>query len=379
MFARALSRRVEGKEAKELVGQTEKALSSLKEMFDALLDISRLDAGLIEPVPQNVSLCELVERVAGGFKAEADDRGLSFRARCIDAVVRVDPGLLETMLRNLASNALKFTKRGGVMLACRRIEGRVAIEVYDTGVGIAAETGDHIFQEFQRSRFAAAGANDGLGLGLSIVRRYAELLGIEIRFRSRHGHGTRFSLLLPASAEVSSASARLTAVNGPCNLKGRRILVLDDEPLIVQSLARDLTDRGNIVLSATTTTEAETMIRREHPELAVVDINLASSESGPEFIDRMEKELGRPLPSLVLTGATDGDTLSGLVLNGRRWLTKPADPDEIARVLSGLASAAAKAASRGRTEDATGGNPPRSPVWMPQVPPARSTPTPAAE
>jgi DNA-binding response OmpR family regulator len=155
--------------------------------------------------------------------------------------------------------------------------------------------------------------------------------------------------------------------------------VLDDEPLIVQSLARDLTDRGNDVLSATTTAEAEKLIRSGRPELAVVDINLSSAETGPDFIDRMEKDLGRPLPALVLTGATDGDTLSGLVLNGRRWMTKPADPDEIARALSGLASEAAKAASRTRSDDAAGGNQPRSPVWMPQVPPARSTPTPAAE
>jgi signal transduction histidine kinase/ActR/RegA family two-component response regulator len=362
LFARALSRRVEGKEARDLVGQTEQALASLKEMFDALLDISRLDAGLIEPMPQNVSLCELVERVAGGFKAEAEHRGLAFRARAIDgAVVRTDPALLQTMLRNLLSNAMKFTKRGGVMLACRRVQGRIAIEVYDTGVGIASEARDDIFQEFQRSKFAAAGANDGLGLGLAIVKRYADLLGIEVRLMSRPGRGTRFTLLLPPSAEVGASEVRPVLAQLPCNLKGRRILVLDDEPLIVESLTRDLTDRGAIVLKAITVAEAEAALRAEMPEVAVVDINLSTGETGPQFIERMEKELGRHLPTLVLTGATDGDTLSGLVLEDRRWMTKPADPDAIARALTELAQpATARCPGRqARPGDAQ----PRTPVW----------------
>ncbi len=372
LFARALSRRVDGKEARDLVAQTEQALASLKEMFDALLDISRLDAGLIEPQQQNLSLVEFIERVAGGFEAEAEHRGLAFRSRGLDAVVRTDPALLETMLRNLLSNAIKFTRRGGVMLGCRRLGGRIAIEVYDTGVGIAPEAGESIFQEFQRSKVAAAGANDGLGLGLSIVKRYAELLGIEVRFHSRHGRGTRFSLLLPVSAELVSGVARPASVNAPCDLGGRRILVLDDEPLIVESLARDLADRGCQVSKAGTIVEAEALIRGEVPELAVVDINLSTGETGPQFIDRMERELGITLSALVLTGATDADTLSGLVLNDRRWMTKPADPDAIAQALSELWLAASKPKRQASPADpAAPGGQARSPLWMPQVAPAQ--------
>ncbi len=366
LFARALSRRVEGKEARDLVAQTEQALGSLKEMFDALLDISRLDAGLIEPTPQNINLSEVIERVAGGFQAEAEHRGLSFRSRRLDAVIRMDPALLETMMRNLLSNAMKFTRRGGIMLACRRVEGRIAIEVYDTGVGISEETGNNIFQEFTRSKFAAAGANDGLGLGLSIVKRYAKLLGIEVRFQSRHGRGTKFALVLPASAEVACDATRPTVPHAPCDLEGRRILVLDDEPLIVESLARDLTDRGAVVLKAGDVGQAEELLRGVGAEIAVVDINLDHGEMGPEFIDRMARELGRPVPALVLTGATDADTLSGLVLNGRRWMTKPADPDAIARALSELLAASAKAKTSPKQSEGTVAGQPRSPVWMPQ-------------
>jgi signal transduction histidine kinase/ActR/RegA family two-component response regulator len=371
LFARALSRRVEGKEAKDLVAQTEQALASLKEMFDALLDISRLDAGLIEPSLQSVSLVEYVDKVAGGFAAEAEHRGLAFRSRPLDTTVRTDPALLQTMLRNLLSNAMKFTRHGGIMLACRRHKGRIAIEVYDTGVGITAENGHDIFQEFQRSKVAAAGANDGLGLGLSIVRRYAELLGIDVQFQSREGRGTRFRLVLPAAAEVASGDVRPASLYPPVSLQGRRILVLDDEPLIVESLARDLADRGSIVFKASTTAEASELIRTEAPELAVVDINLSPGETGPEFIARIEKERGRQLPVLILTGATDADTLSTLVLDGRRWMTKPADPDCIARALAELAAAAGKPKSCAKPADAAAAGQARSPVWLPQPTPKR--------
>lgn len=364
LFARALSRRVEGKEARDLVGQTEQALASLKQMFDALLDISRLDAGLIEPSYQNVSLRDFIERVAGGIQAEAEHRELAFRSRVIDTTVRTDPALLETMLRNLLSNALKFTRRGGVMLACRRVQGRISIEVYDTGVGIASETGETIFKEFQRSKIAAAGANDGLGLGLSIVKRYAELLGVDVRFLSKHGRGTRFSLLLPANAEETSGEVRPQAAHRPAFLEGLRVLVLDDEPLIVESLSRELTDRGCVVMKAGSVAEAEAHIRQEHPDIAVVDINLEGAETGPELVDRLDREIGG-LPALILTGATDADTLSGLVLNGRRWMTKPADPDAIARALSELAASASHIKSGGRSTGSAPTGQPRTPVWLP--------------
>ena len=301
----------------------------------------RLDAGLIEPNAQDVALREFIERVSTGFRAEAEHRGLSFRSCSIDAVVHIDQALLETLVRNLLSNALKFTRRGGVMLVSRRVGNRLSIEVFDSGLGIDPGAGDSVFQEFQRTKFAAVGANDGLGLGLSIVKRYAELLGIDVSYRSRAGHGTRFRVLLPAAAEVPAARIVIAPAAAACSLKQRRILVLDDEPLIVESLSRDLTDRGNTVIRAGTTSEAEAAIRDmapgSRPEVAVVDFNLARGETGLDFIDRMERATGTTLPTLVLTGATDAATLSALMQCGRRWLTKPADPDAIATALAELA------------------------------------------
>ena len=364
LFARALSRRVEGAEAKGLVAQTEQALASLKEMFDALLNVSRLDAGLIQPTLQDVSLAELIGRLSAGFKAEAEHRGLSFRALTVDAVVRTDPVLLETIVRNLISNALKFTRQGGVLLACRRHPGshdgptrmglagrpcagktRIAIEVYDTGPGITPTAQGRVFQEFERSQRTATGANDGLGLGLSIVQRYAHLLDIDIDLTSRPGRGSRFRVLMPELVSPARQGTQADRVvgrgegqpGGLHKLENRRILVLDDEPLIVESLARDLTDRGNHVLRAGSPAEAEAkIIGQAFPDGAVIDIDLSASETGPEFISRIERKFGRALPTLVLTGATDAERLAELVNSGRRWLTKPADPDMIAAVLGEL-------------------------------------------
>jgi DNA-binding response OmpR family regulator len=161
-----------------------------------------------------------------------------------------------------------------------------------------------------------------------------------VKFNTRQGRGTRFTLRIPDTLveEVSAEPAKMPGT-ALCRLKNQRILVLDDEPLIVEALARDLTDRGNMVLRAYSPAEAEQEIAAlGYPDIAVVDIDLTGDESGPDFITRIEGQFGRRLPTLILTGATDAQTLAGLIGSGRPWLTKPADPDAISSVLAGLAA-----------------------------------------
>ena len=198
LFARALSRRTQGEEAPRLVAQIEEALKSLKGMFDALLNVSRLDAGLIQPNPSHVSVSALIDGVSAGFRLEAESRGLRFLSRSVDAHLYTDPALLETMLRNLVSNAMKFVRSGGVALTARRRHDAIVFQVFDTGPGIGEDRRERIFEEFERAKEQAHGQNEGLGLGLPIVRRYAALLGIDIQMSSRLGHGSCFSLIVPA-------------------------------------------------------------------------------------------------------------------------------------------------------------------------------------
>ncbi|MGH6816657.1 MAG: ATP-binding protein [Hyphomicrobiaceae bacterium] len=340
LFTRALSRRVTGEEATRLVARMEQSLAALKEMFDALLDVSRLDAGLIRPNATDVSVGGLAERVAADFRAEAESRALKFLSRSCQATIRTDAVLIEAMLRNLVSNALKFTKQGGVLLAARRRGGSIAFEVYDTGPGIPTDRHERIFQEFERAKEHATGINDGLGLGLSIVKRYAQLLGIEIGLASRAGRGTRFSLLVPAEASRRSFSDAAVVeafkVDGAA-LCGRRILVLDDDASIVSALTRDLADRGADAHGFETPALVEDALRRGFTaDAAVVDFDLKSDESGPASIQRMERQLGRSIPTLILTGGTDRATLAAVMATGRPWLTKPADPEAIAAALVAL-------------------------------------------
>jgi len=336
LFARALSRRVQGEEATRLVRQMEEALASLRGMFDGLLNISRLDAGLVTPDVKPVPLGDMTARLAAGFQAEAQARGLRFLSRPLDVTVETDPVILETMVRNLVANALKFTKAGGVALAVRSVDGRIAIEITDTGPGIAATEAEAVFDEFHRARHQATGPNEGLGLGLSIVARYARLLGIEVRLASRPGRGTRIRLLMtPASASVEPPEAPRSPP--PTPTIPSRILVVDDEPLIVAALVRELTDIGHRVVGCETTAEAEKVLMTSGRfDGAIVDHHLGGPETGDQFITRMEASLATPLPTLILSGGTDAATLAALARSGRPFLTKPADARAITAALSSL-------------------------------------------
>jgi anti-sigma regulatory factor (Ser/Thr protein kinase) len=197
--------------------------------------------------------------VSAGFRAEAEQKGLVFSSMVVEAVVLTDPGILEAMLRNLLSNALKFTKSGGILLAARRRGSAIALEVYDTGPGVPPDEHTRIFREFERGKQLAEG--EGLGLGLSIVERYARLLNMRVELRSNVGCGSRFAILVPQDLMV----ARLTAASSSTGAEamevaGKRILVLDDDQLIVAALTIDLRDRGNDARGFTTAAEADAAV-----------------------------------------------------------------------------------------------------------------------
>ena len=334
LFARALARRVQGQEATTLVSQMEEGFRGLKGMFDALLNVSRLDAKLIEPSRAPVCIAEIMERVSIGSKVEAEQRSLRFSCRKQDWIVETDAALLETIIRNLVSNALKFTKHGGVVLAARYRGRQRVIDVYDTGAGLSSEQRDRIFEEFYRH---AHGANDGLGLGLSIARRYADLLDMKILVRSRQGHGSRFTIVLPPQSGIETVPSNAAASSPRPEINGFKILVLDDDPLIVAALSRDLTDRNNSVFGFERSTDAEVALMDGLAiDAAVLDFDLRGPETGLEFAARISRKLGKLLPSVILSGGTDSATLAALAKSGRPWLTKPVDPDLIVATLAGV-------------------------------------------
>lgn len=340
LFARALARRVSGDEATTLVTQMEEGLRGLKGMFDALLNISRLDAKLIDPVKTTVSVAEVIERISVGSKVEAEQNGLKFLSRSPDWIIETDAALLETIIRNLVSNALKFTKYGGVILAARERSGKRVIDVFDTGPGFPIERGEKIFEEFSRADQRAYGVNDGLGLGLSIARRYADLLDMKIRVASRRGRGSRFTIVLPPSTTIAAARRPEPFAKPEMNIDGVRILVLDDDPLIVAALTRDLEDRGNLVFGYQSANDAEKALDKGLViDALLLDFDLRGAETGLEFINRIAARLNTDIPAVILSGGTDSATLAILAKSGRPWLTKPTDPELIAATLSAILKA----------------------------------------
>ncbi len=227
LFVSALSRRLSGGESGELVGNLDNSLRSLRAMIDTLLDISKLDAGLVKPSLAPLALSDLFAALEPGFSAVARDRGLAFRVVPTAAMVVGDRTLVELAMRNLIANAFKFTRGGGVLVGCRRRRGRIGVAVADTGVGVASDRQARVFEEFHRDKTTPNGPNEGIGLGLSIVQRLAALMGGAVELRSRPGKGSVFTLWLREAAQAPRPVRRADAPEG--SLAGRRILILDDD------------------------------------------------------------------------------------------------------------------------------------------------------
>ena len=340
LFVRALKRRATGHDVETLVANMEASVNSLSKMFDALLHVSRLDSGVISARIVPVPLHDLLGGLAAGFFAEALHRGLRFRCRSTRHIVLADPTLLETMLRNIVSNAVKFTKEGGILLASRVRGYRVLIEIYDTGPGIPPERIDAIFNEFERGRMKADGPNDGLGLGLSIVQRYAKLIGAEVSVTSRIGHGSRFTVSLPVHGFASgSFVAPLIAEETEC-LQQLNIMLLDDNAQVLDALGRDLTDHGAFVTAFETASEADEALQSgAAPDLMIVDYDLSGPETGLSFLERKKTDGSINFMSFILTGRTDTETLETISANGIAYLLKPADSVAIAALLRKLTDA----------------------------------------
>lgn len=340
LYNYALKRRVSGTDAAKLADQIENSLTSLKSMLDELLHVARLDSGLVSRTLVPVRLKDVIERVAEEFSYEADRIGLKFDFTCADCYVLTDAALFETIVRNIVANALKFTRTGGILLAARRRGQNVLVEVYDTGPGIEEARLNTIFNEFERSANQAGGTNEGLGLGLSIVKRHAKLIDAEISVRSVVGRGSRFSISVK-KAEKPAQDTDLTAHRrADLAIPGLRLMVLDDNPKVLEAVRLDLSDRGADVVTFTTATEAAHAINAGLAiDIAVIDYDLGGDITGIEFIRQRWRE-GKALEAMILTGRTDALTLSDIRSCGIPWMSKPVDPEALAAKIANLCQTA---------------------------------------
>ncbi|WP_173980226.1 hybrid sensor histidine kinase/response regulator [Magnetospirillum sp. UT-4] len=310
--------------AAQAVEMMKTAVDGLNGLLTGILDMSRLDAGVVTPLMEGIDLGGLVARLADEYSAAARDKGLRLRRVARPLRVRSDSSLLEQALRNLVENALRYTPAGGVLIGVRRRGDRAAIEVVDSGIGIPADKHSEIFEEFHQLDRPGRDRGQGLGLGLAIVARVAGLLGAEVRLASQPGRGSRFSLLLPLDHEQPQAEAAPQPV---ADCPGR-LLVVEDDDSLRNSLEMMLADWGYRTVAVPTGEDALAVAAALDWsfDALLLDHRLGRGLTGTATAREMHRQSGRPFPTLVLTGDTAKERIAEIHDSGFAMLHKPIAP-----------------------------------------------------
>ncbi len=341
LFASALRDKSPDGEARVIVDKLSVSVEALEGLFHALLDVSKLDAGVVVPEVRDFRLQTLFDRIARDYADEAADKGLRLRWRVSRAVVRSDVVLLERILRNLVSNAIRYTESGGVLAGCRRRGSAIRIDVVDTGVGIPSAHLADIFQEFYQIGNPERDRAKGLGLGLAIVHRLASLLKHEVQVRSVPGRGSIFSVTVPCG-DTAGAVDDLPAARDFINTKlgDALVVVIDDEQTVLDGMREVLQEWGARPLLASSGDEALTRLAGigEPPAAVIADYRLRDGETGIEAIGRIQGRYGAGIPGVLVTGDTAPDRLREAEASGYHLLHKPIRPANLHALLRFLFS-----------------------------------------
>ncbi len=309
------------------------SLTALGDLLNALLDVSRLDAGLVRVIDETVPVERIFEKVDAEFSSLARQKGLRFKyffPRNV-APLKTDGQLLLSMLGNLIGNALKYTERGGILVTVRRHRGQALIQVWDTGVGIPAEHHQRIFDEYFQVGNPERDRTKGVGLGLSIVRRISRLLGTEVQCRSRPGHGSVFQFSLPFADDDAGAAPRLTPPPAEMpdsrnEFVGSRVVVVEDDMAVATAIRLACEARGMVAVVHATGESALEDAAALDADYFVIDYRLPGI-NGVELADRLSARAGRRINAVVLTGDLDSGQFAGHVEKGRAVLFKPVNFD----------------------------------------------------
>jgi len=339
LFVAQLRAETDPAERSRLVGRIDAAVSAMNELFDALLDMSKLDAGVLEPNLTNFPVERLLKRMETTFAEAAREKGLRLRVVSPGAWVRSDFILLERVLLNLVSNAVRYTSRGGVVVGCRRRGEQLRIDVWDSGAGIPQDQQRNIFGEFYQLAGPEPERRGGLGLGLSIVDRLGDLLGHAIELTSLPGKGSRFSILVPMAAalrETMESAVSPTTIADP--VSGKLIVVIDDDALVLDGMRGILQSWGCRVVTAASDTQAFARLAEEggQPDLIISDYRLADGKTGIEAIERLRGALDFAVPAFLISGDTAPERLREASASGYHLLHKPVPPMALRTTLNRL-------------------------------------------
>ncbi len=351
---------VEGDRAKKLVARLDETLGAVSGMLNTLLDINQIETGTVAAEITTFPMNDLLTVLRDQFTYHAQAQGLTLTVIACSLWVESDPRLLEQMIRNLVSNALKYTKHGSVLLGCRRRGDSVSIEVWDTGIGIAETELQAIFQEYRQLDNPARERSHGLGLGLSIVQRLGALLGHEVHVTSQPGKGSVFSIDVPLAtsnaAPIIGTVAKLPVpqLAGPLD----SILVVEDDPDVLELLATVLQFEGYEMIMASDGVAALELVADgvTRPGLILTDYNLPNGMTGLQVVAEIRDMLKTAIPAIVLTGDISTSTFREVALQGCAQLNKPIRLDDLRETVERLfIHTPSQAASLKPPESRTGG------------------------
>lgn len=337
LFLDALARARLGPAEGRIVANLDAAIRSLRELLDALLDVSKLDAGTVEARIVMFDLVPLFERLGGEFAPLAYARDLRFRVRqpARPVYVRSDPDLTGVVMRNLIANAISYTERGGVVVGLRRRGRRAVIQVWDTGIGIAPAHQERIFEEFFQVGNPQRDRSKGLGLGLAIARRVADLMSCRLSCRSVPGRGSVFELELPLGRPPSFPTRSIVpAQTGVTRLAGKHFVVVENDQLVAESLGLWLESRGARVTCYANAEAALAASGIENADAYVTDYRLSPTMNGIDFLNVVRQRAGRRISAVVITGDTSPEFIEATERSGWRILFKPVDPESLLDALN---------------------------------------------
>jgi two-component system, sensor histidine kinase len=307
-----------------LLDQIEASTNAMDELFTALLDISRLDAGVVEVHRRPFAVGPILDRICRDHVDEAKTKEISIILKRGNVLVDSDPILLERIMRNLISNAVRYTDSGRVVVGCRRRGSSVSIQVWDTGRGIPIDQQEQVFQEYYQLGNTERDRAKGLGLGLAIVRRMTDLLDCKLTLRSQPGRGSCFDITVPISKRLTElVPVQPVALSGA--LAHGLIVVIDDEVAIQRAMSSLLTGWGHEVVASGSLEEAMQRLssRPDRPDLLICDFRLREGDNGITVIERIRSEYNKEIPGMLITGDTAPDRLAEARASGLILLHKP--------------------------------------------------------
>lgn len=335
LFVYALEGKEKDEEKREIINLIRNSLDSLKELLNTLLDISKLEAGVVHPNIKDFSVGPMIDRIRSELTAIAWASDLELRTVSSSAEVHCDPSLLETILRNLVDNAIKYTDKGRVLVGCRQRGEWIRFEVWDTGPGIPEDQHELIFQDFYQIDNEARKRTQGLGLGLSIVRRMAALLGCTIGCESRPGKGAMFWVLVPQSTSQHNLNRRLGMrdVDTRPDADVGHIALIEDDEQVLMGLKSLLETKGYSTVTFhdanPATIEAAFADASSRPDLIIADYRLEGKTTGREAVQIIRNVFDVEIPAIIITGDTAPERLRESKKSGLPILHKPVRPEEL--------------------------------------------------